>query len=106
MFSYLTYFLPKMSSARSMKTRLVAIHDGDLYTSNITGHVDQMHVLFENGLNPFVANPNLMFFKSNCKIRPIVVNMHSCFRIHHVSDKTIHAFVLVCHTNSLDMASE
>jgi hypothetical protein len=56
-----------MSSARSMKNHLVAIHGGKLYTSNITGHVDQMHVLSKNGLNPFVANPNLMFLGSIAK---------------------------------------
>ncbi len=50
-----------------MKNRLMAIHGGKLYTSNITSHVDQMHVLSENGLNPFVANPNLMFLKSTAK---------------------------------------
>jgi hypothetical protein len=61
MFFYLTYYLPGMSSARSMKNYLVAIHGGKLYTSNIIGHVDRMHVLFENGLNPYVANPNLIF---------------------------------------------
>jgi hypothetical protein len=40
MFSNLTYSLLGMSSARSMKNRLVAIHSGKLDTSNITGHVD------------------------------------------------------------------
>jgi hypothetical protein len=67
MFFDLTCYLPGMSSARSMKNRLVAIHGGKLYTSNITGHVDQMHVFFENGLNPFVANPNMMFLGSATK---------------------------------------
>jgi len=63
MFFNLTYYLPGMNSARSMKNCLMAIHGGKLYTSNIIGHVDRMHVLSENGLNPYVANPNLMFFK-------------------------------------------
>jgi hypothetical protein len=61
MFYDLTYYLPRMSSARSMKNYLMAIYGGKLYTNNITGHVDQMHVLSKNGLNPSVANPNLMF---------------------------------------------
>jgi hypothetical protein len=50
-----------MSNGRNMKNHLVAIHGGKLYTSNVTGHVYQMHVLSENGLNPFVDNPNIMF---------------------------------------------
>jgi pyruvate dehydrogenase complex dehydrogenase (E1) component len=68
MFFDLTYYLPGMRSARSLKNRLVAIHGGKLYTSNITGHVDQMHVFSENGLNPSVANPNLMFLGSIAKL--------------------------------------
>jgi len=73
MFFDLTCYLPGMSSARSMKNHLVAIHSGKLYTSNITSHVDQMHVLFENGLNPFMANPNLMFLESAAKFDQLLL---------------------------------
>jgi hypothetical protein len=67
MFYDFTCYLLGMSSARNMKNCLVAIHGGKLYKSNIIGHVDQMHVLFENGLNPYVANPNMMFLRSTAK---------------------------------------
>ncbi len=60
-----------------MKNRLVAIHSGKLYTSNIISHVDQMHVFFENGLNPCMDNPNPMFIGSTAKSGHLLMCIHA-----------------------------
>jgi len=68
MFFDLSCYLLRVSSAKNMKNHLVAINGGKLYTSNIIGHVDQMHVLSKSGLNPSMDNPNLMFIESTTKL--------------------------------------